>query len=145
MNSTMIAFLLEIEGRSYGGGVLKMEAYEMAELPVLNPEKIGKRDREKIESAFSTLCQSQETGDAKSEEKARAMLDNAVFDALKLTERERQRLYEGLESLRRMRLRRKGVDVLVETAEKWKPHKKPKKEKIAKTEPSKRLDLWMKK
>ena len=36
-NSTLIAFFLEVEGRSYGGGVLKMEAYEMAELPVINP------------------------------------------------------------------------------------------------------------
>jgi len=44
-----------------------------------------------------------------------------------------------------MRLQRKGVGVLVETAEKWKPHMKPKKEKIAKPEPSKRLDIWMKK
>jgi len=37
-----------------------------------------------------------------------------------------------------MRLQRKEVVVLVETAEKWKPHKKPKKEKRAKLEPSRR-------
>jgi hypothetical protein len=41
-------------------------------------------------------------------------------------------------------LQRKEVDVLVETAEKWKPHKKPKKEKRIKLEPSKRLDKWIK-
>jgi hypothetical protein len=28
MNSTLTAFLLEVEDQSYGGGVLKMEAYE---------------------------------------------------------------------------------------------------------------------
>jgi len=54
----------------------------------------------------------------------------------------RKQVYEGLELLRRMRLQRKEVDVLVETAEKWKPHKKPKKEKRTKLEPSKRLDTW---
>jgi hypothetical protein len=53
-------------------------------------------------------------------------------------------VYEGLESLRRMRLQRKEVEVLVETAEKWKPRKKPKKEKRKKLELSKRLDTWMK-
>jgi hypothetical protein len=52
-------------------------------------------------------------------------------------------VYEGLESLRRMRLQRKEVEVLVKTAEKWKPHEKPKKEKRAKLEPSKRLDTWI--
>ena len=71
-------------------------------------------------------------------------LDNAVFDVLKLKEKERQQVYEGLESLRNMRLQRKEVDVLVETAEKWKPHKKPKHEKRTKLEPSKRLDRWIK-
>jgi len=143
LNSTLTALLLEIEGRSYGGGVLKMEAYEMATLPIINPKSISKKDRKRIESAFVMLSQAQETGDAKSEEKARAELDNVVFDALKLKESERQQVYEGLKSLRRMRLQRKEVNVLVETAEKWKPHRKPKKEKMEKLEPSKRLDTWI--
>jgi hypothetical protein len=143
LNSTLTAFLLEIEGRSYGGGVLKMEAYEMATLPIINPEKVSKKNRSEIESAFSNLYQVQKTGDAASEKAARAKLDNAVFDVLKLKKKERKQIYEGLESLRKMRLQRKEVDVLVETAEKWKPHKKPKEEKRAKLEPSKRLDTWM--
>jgi hypothetical protein len=42
------------------------------------------------------------------------------------------------------RIQRKEVEVLVETAEKWKSLKKPKKEKRAKLEPSKRLDTWIK-
>ena len=71
-------------------------------------------------------------------------LDNAVFDVFKLKENERKQVYEGLELLRGMRLQRKEVDVLVETAEKWKPHKKPKKERLKPVEPSKRLDKWIK-
>ena len=38
----------------------------------------------------------------------------------------------------------KEVDVLVETAEKWKPVKKTKKKRITKPEPTKRLDMWIK-
>jgi type I restriction-modification system DNA methylase subunit len=142
MNSTLTAFLLEIEGRSYGGGVLKMEAYEMAELSIIDPMKISKKDKERIEYAFSRLSQAQENNDSKFEEKIRVELDNAVFDALNLKEKEQQQIYEGLKSLRNMRLQRKEVDILVETAEKWKPHKKTKKEKTKRVEPSKRLDLW---
>jgi len=76
---------------------------------------------------------------------ARRELDNAVFDVLELNENERKQVYDGLKALRRMRLQRKEVDVLVETAEKWKPRKKPKKENRKRLEdPSKRLDIWMK-
>ena len=132
LNSTLTAFLLEVEGRSYGGGVLKIEAYEMAKLSIINPEKLSRKERQKIENAFSKVCE------------ARRELDNAVFDVLGLTEDERKQVYEGLESLRRMRLSRKKVDILVETAEKWKPHKKPKKKRIKPVEPSKRLDTWIK-
>ncbi|MGP3705256.1 MAG: hypothetical protein ACKD6O_08215 [Candidatus Bathyarchaeota archaeon] len=78
------------------------------------------------------------------EQEARKELDDAVFDVLGLTEDERRQVYEGLESLRRMRLQRKEVEVLVETAEPWKPAKKPKKERIKPIEPSKRLDAWLK-
>ena len=145
LNSTLTAFLLEIEGRSYGGGVLKMEAYEMATLPIVNPEKVSEKHRRRIEIAFSRLCQAQKTADAKSEEEARAELDNAIFDALRLKENERKQVYEGLESLRRMRLQRKEVKVLVETAEKWESLIKQKKKGAKLSEGiSKRLETWMK-
>lgn len=143
LNSTLTSFLLELHGRSYGGGVLKTQTYELETLPILDPEKLSKSDRQKIETKFLRICEAENKGDKNAEHKARIELDNAVFDALELKERERQHVYEGLESLRRMRLQRKEVDVLVETAEKWKPHKKPKKEKIAKSDPSKRLDVWI--
>jgi hypothetical protein len=144
LNSSLTALLAELHGRFYGGGVLELEIYECKELPVLNPERLSKKERKQIESAFHDVCEAQKKGDEKLEQEARIELDNAVFDALKLKKKERQQVYEGLESLRRMRLQRKEVDVLVETAEKWKPRKKPKKEKIAKVEPSKRLDTFFK-
>jgi len=124
--------------------VLELEIYEAKDLPVLNPEKLSTKERQRIESAFSKVCEAQNKGDEKLEQEARQELDYAVFDVLKLKEKERKQAYEGFDSLRRMRLQRKEVDVLVETAEKWKPHKKPKKEKKIKVEPSKRLDKWIK-
>jgi type I restriction-modification system DNA methylase subunit len=144
LNSSLTALLTELHGRFYGGGVLELEIYECKDLPVLNSEKLSKKERQRIEVAFSKVCEAQNKGDEKLEQEARMELDNAVFDVLKLEESERRQVYEGLETLRRMRLQRKEVDVLVETAEKWKPHKKPKKEKRTKLEPSKRLDTWIK-
>jgi len=144
LNSSMTALLSELHGRFYGGGVLELEIYECEDLPVLNPEKLSKKERQKIETAFSKVCKAQNKEDAKLEQEARIELDNVVFDVLKLSENERKQVYEGLESLRRMRLQRKEVEVLVETAEKWKPSKKPKKERIKPIEPFKRLDTWIK-
>jgi len=144
LNSSLTALMAELYGRFYGGGVLELEIYECKELPVLNPEMLTAEERVKIESSLSKLCEAQNKGDEKLEEEARKELDNAVFDVLGLTEDERRQVYEGLESLRRMRLQRKEVEVLVETAEKWKPAKKPKKERIKPVEPSKRLDAWLK-
>jgi len=143
LNSTLTAFLLELTGRSYGGGVLKVEAYELKNLPIIDPRKINQKEKKQLTSTLQRLKEAQKKNDAKSEGKARLELDNVVFDILKLKERERKQVHEGLESLRRMRLQRKEVEVLVETAEKWKPHKKPKKERIKPVEPSKRLDKWI--
>jgi len=143
LNSSFAALVSELEGRFYGGGVLELEVYETKAMTVIDPNKISDEERQKIESAFSKVCEAQNKEVEKLEQKARTELDNAVFDVLTLKEKERQQVYEGLESLRRMRLQRKEVNVLVETAEKWKPHKKPKKEKGTKLEPSKRLDTWI--
>jgi type I restriction-modification system DNA methylase subunit len=144
LNSSITALISELEGRFYGGGVLELEVYETKVMTVINPSKLSEKERRRIETMFSKICEAENKGDEKLEKEARTELDNAVFDVLKLKEKERKQVYEGLESLRRMRLQRKEVNVLVETAEKWKPRKKPEKEKRVKTEPSKRLDTWIK-
>jgi type I restriction-modification system DNA methylase subunit len=143
LNSTPFVLVMELQGRLYGRGLLKIETYEWSSFPILNPDKISPKEKHRIEASFSKVCEAQNNGDEKLEQEARMELDNAVFDVLKLKENERKQVYEGLESLRRMRLQRKEVEVLVETAEKWKPVKKPKKERLRPVEPSKRLDTWM--
>jgi len=144
LNSSITAFISELQGRFYGGGVLELTVYESKDLPVLNPEKLSKRERQRIETAFVKICEAQDKGDEEVEQEARMELDNAVFDVLGLTENERKQVYEGLEALRQMRFQRKEVEVLVETAEKWLPPKKPeRKRKIVEEEPTKRLDTWI--
>jgi len=144
LNSSVTKLILELHGRLYGRGLLELKVYELEELPIINPEKLNESEKSSIEKSFLNLCKAQREKDEKLEQEARRELDNAVFDVLGLTEDERKQVYEGLESLRRMRLSRKEVEVLVETAEKWKPPKKLEKERIKPVEPSKRLDTWIK-
>jgi len=144
LNSSITALLCELQGRFYGGGVLELEVYESKQLPVLDPSKLSKVDRKQIEQSFVELCVAQRRGDKRAEEEAQAKLDNVVFDILELTENERKQVYEGLESLRQMRFQRKEVEVLIETAERWKhPRKVKRKRRVREREPSKRLDLWI--
>jgi len=143
LNSSITAFISELQGRFYGGGVLELTVYESKDLPVLDPNKLSKNERIRIEESFLKLSEKQRKGDEKGEEEARKELDGAVFDALGLTEDERRQVYGGLEALRRMRLQRKEVEVLVETAEEWKPPKKRRKGERVPREPSKRLDQWL--
>ena len=122
-----------------------MEAYEMARLSIVNPEKLSRNEKLRIEKAFLKICDAQKAGDKKLEKEARRELDDAVFDILGLSKNERKQVYDGLRDLRDMRLRRKKVDVLVETKERWKPPKRTKKKRTVPEELYKRLDLWMRK
>lgn len=144
LNSSLTAFFIELEGRLYGGGLLKIQTKDLKRLPVLNTNKISEKEKQRIGNAFCELCDSYRKKDPKKVKEARQRLDDAVFDALSLSKLAQTQIFEGLKQLRKSRFARKKVNVLVETAEKWKPHKKPKKEKITKLEPSKRLDTWIK-
>lgn len=145
LNSTPSELAMELQGRLYGAGLLKIETYEWKKFPVLDPTKLKTKERKQIEQAFLALCESQRKNDKKAEEEAKKKLDDIVFNALGFNDSERKQVYEGLEYLRQMRLKRRRVEVLVETAEGWKPARKPKrKRKIVEEKPTKRLDTWMK-
>jgi len=144
LNSSLLSLIVELHGRLYGAGLFEIKVYELKELPMIEPSKLTKRKKTLIKESFLKYCDAQQTKDEKVIDGAKHELDNAIFDAFDLRPKERKQVYEGLEALRRMRLQRKEVNVLVETAEKWKPHRKPQKEKMEKLEPSKRLDTWIK-
>jgi len=145
LNSTLTMLLIELHGRLYGRGLLELEVYELKNLPVIDVQKLEDKEKEKIKSSFLKICEAQLAKDINSEQEARMELDNAVFDVLGLKDNERKQVYEGLAMLRGMRLQRKEVKVLVETAEKWEPLIKQKKRGAKSGEGlSKRLETWMK-
>ncbi|WXG47715.1 MAG: N-6 DNA methylase [Candidatus Atabeyarchaeum deiterrae] len=142
LNSSITALASELEGRFYGGGILELEVYETKAMTVVDPGRLSSGERRRIEAAFSKVCEAQNKGNEKIEREARLLLDSVVFDVLGLKDNERTQVYEGIELLRTMRMARKDVGVLVETAEKWEPWK-PMKLKRTEDKPSKRLDEWM--
>jgi len=145
LNSSLTELFMEIHGRVVlGEGALAIMVYEMKNLPILDPRKITKPNQKKINVILSKLADAQRKNEKDAEKKIRRALDKIIFDTLGLNRNEQKEIYEGLKSLKQMRLKRKEVDVLVETAEKWKPRKKAKRRKIVEEVPSKRLDTWMK-
>lgn len=119
LNSTITLIAVELHGRFYGRGLLELEVYELKQLPILNPNKLSDKEKEKIENAFLNLLEAQKRDDKASIKKAMSNLDEIIFDILNLSKQERKQVYDGLDSLRNMRLKRKKVKVLVETEEGW--------------------------
>jgi hypothetical protein len=58
LNSSLVAFLIELKGRSYGGGVLELLIYEAQELPAIDFEKTSEVERKKLGEALNSLLKS---------------------------------------------------------------------------------------
>jgi len=55
LNSSLADLSIELYGRSYGGGILKVQAYELRELPVIDTSSLHESERDKLSSAFKEL------------------------------------------------------------------------------------------
>jgi methylase of polypeptide subunit release factors len=125
LNSSWAAFMSEIHGRTgYGEGVLKLMAYEWADLPMPDLSKVEKRYRAAIETSTRELIGAIKSGDEKRHESARESIDDAIFDAIGLTSDERTRLLDGTAELLSLRKNRTEVRVLIDHPE-TKPSRKP--------------------
>jgi len=58
LNSSVGALLTEVYGRSYGGGVLELAAYELKRLPVIDPSSLQRTERERMSDLFMRLAES---------------------------------------------------------------------------------------
>jgi len=118
LNSSLISFFRELHGRtSLGEGALDIRKYEFEELPILNPEKLTNKEKTRLEKVFNKLCDAQRKKNKQMEQEAKNEIDDIIFDALELKEKERQQISEGLNQLRGMRSRRRETEILIKHPE----------------------------
>ena len=98
LNSSLFQLMVNMAGRSnFGGGLLKIQTYEISELLCLDP-KIFAFENEAIfaSTAWEMLKPSED----------RRSLDAIIFDVLDLTQGERNGVYEAVVNLVESRLRK---------------------------------------
>ena len=102
MNSTVFQLMIHTLGReNFGGGLLRMVTHELARLPVMKAHLTPRFDDDEFSRIFNTAA-----WDVLNPSSERRELDNAIFDALELTQGERDAVYEGVSDLVGNRMRR---------------------------------------
>ena len=98
LNSSMFQLMVNMAGRSnFGGGLLKIQTYEVSELLCLDPKTFAFENETIFTStAWEMLTPSDD----------RRVLDAIIFDALDLTQGERDSVYEAVVNLVEARLRK---------------------------------------
>ena len=98
LNSSLFQLMVNMAGRSnFGGGLLKIQTYEVSELLCLDPRTFAFEN----ETIFtSTAWEMLEPSDD------RRALDSIIFDALGLTQGERDGVYEAVVNIVEARLRK---------------------------------------
>ena len=98
MNSSITQLQFNVTGRgNFGGGMIKIQTYELANLPIVEPSSLPTVDPSDFDS---------EDWDVLSPSRERRLIDDAVFDVLGLTQGERDGVYEGVRELVENRKRR---------------------------------------
>ena len=96
LNSSWTQLQVSVMGRTnFGGGLLKIETYETANIVIPNPAMIDEEDARQVLNAGDMF----EVND-----KDRKLLDDLVFDTLNLTQGERDGVYEAVINLVETRL-----------------------------------------
>ena len=106
LNSTIHNLQLELSARSYGGGggPIKTQVYELEDMLAL-----GTINRSNYEAGIKTLSVQEAEGIFKLlKSEHRALLDSIVFNALDLTQTERDAVYEAVINLVEARLKKAG-------------------------------------
>ena len=100
LNNEVFQLFYNAEGRTnFGQGVIEMEVYEVQKVGVVDPRFLPR-----IDDADAILKSTD--WDVLNPSEARRTIDDAVFDALELTQGERDAVYEGVRELVENRLKR---------------------------------------
>ncbi len=100
LNCTLAQLMVNIGGRSnFGGGLLKIQAFELTGLEVVDPSLLPVLDANILNTA---------DWDVMNPSPERRQIDEAVFEALGLTAGEREAVYEGVYELVGNRKRKAG-------------------------------------
>ena len=98
LNSSLFQLMVNVAGRSnFGGGLLKIQTYEVLELLCLDPRTIEFDDEAMFTSSSWEMLEPSDD---------RRALDDIIFDALDLTQGERDGVYEAVIHLVETRLQR---------------------------------------
>ena len=98
LNSSLFQLMVNMAGRSnFGGGLLKIQTYEVSELLCLDPKTIAFEDAAMFTSSSWEMLESSDD---------RRALDAITFDALNLTQGERDAVYEAVIHLVEARLQK---------------------------------------
>ena len=98
LNSSLFQLIVNMAGRSnFGGGLLKIQTYEVSELLCLDPKTFAFEDAAIFTSSSWEMLKPSDD---------RRSLDAIIFDALNLTQGERDSVYEAVVRLVESRLRK---------------------------------------
>ena len=98
LNSSLFQLMVNMAGRSnFGGGLLKIQTYEVSELLCVDPKTFAVENAELFASSSWEMLKPSED---------RRALDAIIFDVLNLTQGERDGVYEGVVNLVESRLRK---------------------------------------
>jgi hypothetical protein len=106
LNSTFTKLMLEGEGRKHGRGLLKVQAYELGTLPIINPDRMT----EEVQDEIADLARELAKEDAATDEGAGRIIkriDSLIMDTIDVN-LEVEALHEAERDLVHARLRRKG-------------------------------------
>ena len=98
LNSTLAMLMVEYGGRSNLSGILKVELYELAALPIPNPYGIAPAPRQVLfatDHALVARDRRTESGFRMTLTDTRRAIDEPVFDYLGLTRTERDEVYNA--------------------------------------------------
>ena len=98
LNSSLFQLMVNMAGRSnFGGGLLKIQTYEVSELLCLDPKTFPFEEATLFTSSLWEMLDPSDD---------RRTLDAIIFDALNLTQGERDGVYEAVTNLVEARLRK---------------------------------------